>query len=43
MVLADHADYIRCQEEVEQLFRDQDCRAILNLACMGKFSSDRTV
>lgn len=46
MVLADYADYVRCQGEVERLFQDQDewdRRAILNLARMGKFSSDRTV
>ncbi len=44
-VLADFADYQRCQSEVEALYLRPDDwtrRAILNLARMGRFSSDRT-
>ncbi len=46
MVLADYADYIRCQKQVANDFQDQEKwmrRAILNVARMGKFSSDRTI
>jgi len=46
MVLADYADYIRCQEEVATLYQDPVAwtrRAIINVARMGKFSSDRTI
>jgi starch phosphorylase len=46
MVLADFADYLRCQREVEELYRDPEewtRRAVLNVARMGRFSSDRTV
>jgi starch phosphorylase len=46
LLLADYADYIATQERVEALFRDQQQwtrRAILNVAGMGKFSSDRTI
>lgn len=45
MLLADYASYIACQERVDALYRDQgewSRRAILNVAGMGKFSSDRT-
>lgn len=46
LVLADYEEYIRCQEEVERAYRDQDSwtrRSILSAAGMGKFSSDRAV
>lgn len=46
MVLADYADYIRCQKQVADDYQNQDewmKRAILNVARMGKFSSDRTI
>ncbi|HVC21389.1 MAG TPA: glycogen/starch/alpha-glucan phosphorylase [Vicinamibacterales bacterium] len=46
MVLADFASYLACQEGVDALYRDTDewaRRAILNVAGMGRFSSDRTI
>jgi glycogen phosphorylase len=46
MLLADYADYMRCQDEVSQTYLDQDRwtrMAILNCARVGKFSSDRTI
>ncbi len=46
LLLADYASYIACQERVSALYQDQDewaRRAILNVANMGKFSSDRTI
>lgn len=46
LLLADYASYIARQEDVSALYRDQDAwarKAILNVANMGKFSSDRTI
>ncbi len=46
MVLADYADYILCQNRVDELYRQPDKwtrKAILNVANMGNFSSDRTI
>ena len=46
MLLADYASYIACQDRVGELYRDRQewtKRAILNVAGMGKFSSDRTI
>ena len=46
LLLADYASYIACQEQVGQLYRDPlawSQKAILNVAGMGQFSSDRTI
>ncbi len=46
LLLADYAAYIACQGKVELAYRDQEQwvrKAILNVANMGKFSSDRTI
>ena len=46
LCLADFADYLRCQEEVSQAWRDPERwtrMTILNVARMGKFSSDRSI
>jgi len=46
LLLADYASYIACQEKVAQLYRDPSAwtqKAILNVAGMGQFSSDRTI
>jgi len=46
LLLADYASYIACQEKVEIAYQDQEQwvrKAILNVANMGKFSSDRTI
>ncbi|MBI5007831.1 MAG: glycogen/starch/alpha-glucan phosphorylase [Nitrosomonadales bacterium] len=46
MLLADYAAYVACQDKVGELYRDRrewTRRAILNVAGMGKFSSDRTI
>jgi starch phosphorylase len=45
-VLADFGDYVACQHEVGQAFRDRERwtrMSILNAARTGKFSSDRTI
>ena len=45
-VLTDYEAYVTCQDSVDAVFRDPDDwarRAILNVAGMGAFSSDRTV
>jgi starch phosphorylase len=44
--LADLTDYARAQREVSALYADQDAwarKAIINVACSGQFSSDRTI
>ncbi|BCK87979.1 maltodextrin phosphorylase [Sideroxyarcus emersonii] len=46
LLLADYESYVDCQDRVAQLYRDPaewTKRAILNVAGMGKFSSDRTI
>ncbi len=46
MLLADYQSYLNCQDEVSRMYRNQaqwTKRAILNVARMGKFSSDRTI
>lgn len=46
MVLADFEAYVKKQDEVAELYRDEDewsRKAILNVANIGKFSSDRTI
>lgn len=46
LLLADYASYIECQSKVEAAYKDQKQwvkKAILNVANMGKFSSDRTI
>lgn len=44
--LIDLEDYIRCQNEVDKTYKDSEKwveKAIMNVANMGKFSSDRTI
>jgi starch phosphorylase len=46
LLLADYASYIQAQRAVEAAYRDREewlRKAILNVANMGKFSSDRTI
>ena len=46
LLLADYQSYIDCQEQVGLAFRDTDRwtrMSILNVARMGKFSSDRSI
>jgi starch phosphorylase len=46
LLLADFADYLRAQGEVDALYADPVAwarRATLNIAAMGRFSADRTV
>ncbi len=45
-ILADFEAYFKCQKDVDALYKDYDTwskKAILNIARMGKFSSDRTI
>ena len=44
--MADFQQYLDCQDRVSEAYLDQDNwarMAILNVARMGKFSSDRTI
>jgi glycogen phosphorylase len=46
LVLADYRSYVDCQDEVGQAFRNADNwsrMSILNVARIGKFSSDRSI
>jgi starch phosphorylase len=46
LLLADYASYVACQDRVDAVYQDQEewsRRAILNVAGMGRFSSDRTI
>ncbi|NGX55318.1 MAG: Maltodextrin phosphorylase [Chlamydiae bacterium] len=45
-LLADFGSYVECQNRVSELYRNKEewnRKAILNMAGMGKFSSDRTI
>ena len=46
LLLADYQSYIECQDRVSQAFKDREAwtrMSILNVARMGKFSSDRSI
>lgn len=46
LLLADYASYIETQDKVDELYKNQDewtRKAILNVANMAKFSSDRAI
>jgi starch phosphorylase len=46
MLLADYPLYLACQNKVDALYRDPHAwtrKSIMNIAGMGKFSSDRTI
>lgn len=45
-ILADFKSYAAAQKRVEEAYRDEECwarMAMLNVACCGKFTSDRTI
>ena len=46
LVLADYQSYVDCQAEVDRVFRDRERwtrMSILNVARLGRFSSDRAI
>lgn len=45
-VFADYEAYVACQAQVDQLYqnpKEWTKKVIRNIACSGKFSSDRTI
>lgn len=46
LFLADYKSYLECQDKVSQAYKDQENwrkMSILNVARMGKFSSERSI
>jgi starch phosphorylase len=46
MLLADYQSYVDCQDRVSAAYKDQEAwtrMSILNVARIGKFSSDRAI
>jgi starch phosphorylase len=46
MLLADYQSYIECQDQAGELYRNQEKwtrMSVLNVARIGKFSSDRSI
>jgi starch phosphorylase len=46
MLFADFESYVKCQEKVSETYKDKEKwtrMSILNVANMGKFSTDRTI
>ncbi|MDH5398088.1 MAG: glycogen/starch/alpha-glucan phosphorylase [Cyclobacteriaceae bacterium] len=46
LLLADYQSYVDCQDEVSEKYRDQEAwtkMSVLNVARIGKFSSDRSI
>ena len=46
MLLADYRSYVNCQDRVAESYRDMESwtrMSILNVARIGKFSSDRSI
>ena len=46
MLLADYQSYVECQEQISQAYKDREHwtrMSLLNIARMGKFSSDRAI
>ena len=45
-IIADYRAYVQAQEKIEKLYMDRKGwarSALINTACSGKFSSDRTI
>jgi len=46
LLLTDYPAYIECQDRIDAAYRDRECwtrMSIMNVARMGKFSSDRSI